>query len=90
MSLSEFRNAQRGFFDKQKGELRQRWETARFISYHTLIPHMKKGRKLNLKDVVLFEWEKEDKQVKPMTDEEVRYIMTKMGKYIDANGNFHN
>ena len=88
MSLKEFREAQRGFFERQKGELRQRWETARFISFNTLTPHLKKGKHLKLHDIALFEWEKSETKIPDKN--EMDYMMRKFGKYIDENGNYHN
>jgi len=38
-------------------QVQVQWEAARFIAHQLLQPHLKKGKRLRLKDVVTFPWE---------------------------------
>ena len=91
MSLKEFRLTQRGFFERLKQERQTAWEQTRFMAFYILKPHAKRGRLNNFNDLVEFEWEKEArKNVELPTKQEMEYFARKSGKFIDANGNFHN
>lgn len=90
MSLKEFKLAQRGFFEKTKQERQLKWEAARYIAFNTLVPHAKKGRLRNPKDLGLFEWEKDIEIETGMTDEQVRYWILKLGMFKDKDGKGYN
>jgi len=87
MSLQQFRASQRGFFQKQKGEMIQRWEIARFISFNVLAPYAKKGRLSSPQDLIRFEWETKPEE---MDRDEVMKQIKKMGMFVDKHGNYHN
>ena len=77
MSVSDFRATQRGFFEKMKIEARLQWETARFISYHSLLPYQKKGKRLKITDIARFEWEQTNEV--PELTEKQKQALEKMG-----------
>lgn len=89
MSLREFRAAQRGFFEKQQNEIKQRWEIGRFIAYFSVLPYQKKGHRLKPTDLLRFSWETQGERT-TMTPEQIEYESRKMGTKVDEHGNFFN
>jgi len=66
-----------GFFERRKNEYQQRCEIGRMISYHSVIPHMK--RRMTIKQFMPFEWEKVE--TVDLTSDEIDYLNRKTGKY---------
>lgn len=81
MSLLEFRLMQRGFLLKEKLRTQREWEVGRFIAFHSVAPHVKKGRVKNVHDIVKFEWENVKSELP--TAEDKRYWILKYGKYLN-------
>ena len=77
MSVADYQVTQRGFFERMKIESRLKWETSRFISYHSLLPYQKKGKRLKITDVARFEWERQ-KEAPDITEQQMK-IIEKMG-----------
>ncbi len=90
MSLKEFKLAQRGFFEKMKQDKQTEWEIGRYIAFNSLVPHAKKGRLNSPQDLGRFDWEKDSKEVKYLSTEELRYLSLKHGLYKDKDGNGYN
>lgn len=79
MSLNEFKSTQRGFFEKKKQEYQAKWERARFIAFYGLQPHLKRGRLRSFKDLIQFDWEKND-DVELPTREEMEAFRKRYGE----------
>ena len=60
-----------GHYDTYNQEQRQEWERTRWLALRVIMPHMKKGSKLQAQDLGVFPWEKPDPGIK-LSREELR------------------
>lgn len=74
-----FTNILIGYANKQEKLSKESWEQTRRIMHSVLLPHKKEGTELKLTDVMLFKWEKADKQEvkKPKTRAELEAFWSK-------------
>ena len=84
ISYRDFILARRGFFETKDAEYKTSWEQARFMAFFSVTPHTKKGALNNMKDLVMFEWEKPE-QVE-LTEEMMDYMLRKVGNKIGKDG----
>lgn len=71
LTLQEFRMAAEGHYETYNQGQRQDWERARWLALRVIMPHTKKGSKLQAQDLGVFPWEKPDSGIK-LTKEELR------------------
>ena len=60
--------------NRESEEMRERmeWERTRWLGSMIMQPHLKKGRKLQQKDLMMFPWEKPKAKAEKLTKEELR------------------
>ena len=91
MSIREFTLARQGFFENEQSDSQQRWETARFTGWCAIAPHDIKRRMKSPKDLIKFEWEKAaPAQRVKLTPAQIDYMVRKMGRHMDNEGNYYN
>jgi len=71
LTLAELRMASAGYLDAYEGRERMEWERARWMTVRLIMPHVKKGSKLQAQDLGVFPWEKPEPGIK-LTKEELR------------------
>lgn len=59
MTFRQFQNAVAGYEKKMQVKEQQTWEQSRWQVWAMLAPHQGKGKKLSMRDVMVFDWEKE-------------------------------
>lgn len=59
--MDEFAAIIKGVDKRRLHDIRLTWEQARFIAYHSIIPHTRKKR-LKVTDLIEFEWETKQKK----------------------------
>lgn len=86
MTLREVGNAVSGFYKNKEDVYKLQWEMGRFISFHSLLPHTKKNKKLKLTDVVKFPWDKVELSEKSISEkkERLKYLEQKWRRSINA------
>lgn len=60
LTFDDFGHVLDGYYKKLNRDYRNGWEQSRFVAYHLLLPHQKKGKSFKPKDIITFEWEKEE------------------------------
>lgn len=61
LTMDEFAAIIKGVDKRRLHDIRLTWEQARFIAYHSIIPHTGKKR-LKVTDLIEFEWEAKEKK----------------------------
>lgn len=59
MTLWEFGQLQKGYFEAQRDKEKREWERTRWQTYILLQPHIKANSLRKPSDLIKFEWEKE-------------------------------
>lgn len=80
MTLDEFTQVFEAWQQERMYDTRTSWKQARFIAQCTLMPYSKKGLKAT--DVVVFDWEKEEKHkgsTAKTTKEDIARILERFG-----------
>ena len=68
---------QKAFYKKQEQRTQESWEQTRWLATFVLQPHMKKGKKLQPKDLAKFPWEtdKEQKTKREEIEAQMKYAV---------------
>lgn len=77
---------QKAYYKKQEQRTQESWEQTRWLATFILQPHMKKGKKLQPKDLTTFPWEKHKtkKQTKKEIEHEMKYAVELYKKINDG------
>jgi len=72
MTFVEFCAAAQGNAKDEEQKQQMEWERTRWLGSMIMQPHLKKGRKLQPKDLMQFPWEKPKAKAEKLTKEELR------------------
>ena len=53
------------------------WERCRWQTCYLLQPHTGKGKKIKRTDLIKFDWDKKEKNIKKLTAQELKQMMLK-------------
>ena len=68
---------QKAYYKKQEQQTQESWEQTRWLATFILQPHMKKGKRLQPKDLATFPWEtaRKKQQTRKEIEEEMKYTV---------------
>ena len=72
LTFAEIGNAMAGHYKEIEEREKAEWERTRWLGSMIMQPHLKKGRKLQPKDLMQFPWEKPKAKAEKLTKEELR------------------
>jgi hypothetical protein len=74
-----FTNRLRGSHKRKQERLKNSWEIARYTAYYTLVPHIEKAKLKPMHKQLPLPWDKPDKPLRKITEEDTRKLLEKWG-----------